>query len=387
MLSRRLIFFEFRFHDRRKEQTVRVMDLTRSSSRLSVDIQAGTAFELLISLMAFGSTDLEAAPDVLPMWFDKDRTDVSPKLHSVLESLGARDAPQWGELVGFAASGPPEARDTAGFISFMERTPAMDLRLAVLGFHTSPLRERASAHSFIRAARGDPAAQEELLAASADYEMAYQKDGTAALRTLLSLGVEETKTLLLEAVRLWRDEVFEPHEQDVGSILARDADAKRALVGRVLPEKLIEIATNGLDYTPQPWARRVLLVPHLAMRPWNVLCAHDEVAIICYPVADESLGADPDAPPPRLVRLHKALGDEKRLRMLRLLAKRAADLHELANAAGLAKSSAHHHLVILRSAGLIRVTTGEQGRYSLRRDFIPEAAGWLPAFLERNPAR
>ena len=366
---------------------MRVMDLTRSSQRLSVEVQAGTAFELLISLMAFGSTDLEAAPDVLPVWFDRDRTEISRKLQSVLERLGARDGPQWGELVGFAACGPTEARDTQGLIALLERTPPMELRLAVLGFHTSPLRERTPADSFLRAAQGDPRAREELLAASRDYEMAYQKDSEAATRTLLSLGVEATKDLLLEAVRLWRDEVFGPHEQEVASILARDAEAKQALVGRVAPEKLIEIATNGLEYTPQPWARRVLLLPHLAMRPWNVLCAHDEVAIICYPVADDSLGADPDAPPARLVRLHKALGDEKRLRMLKVMAKGAADLQELADVAGLAKSSAHHHLVILRSAGLIRVTTGEQGRYSLRRDFIPEAARWLEAFLEGTGAQ
>ena len=150
-------------------------------------------------------------------------------------------------------------------------------------------------------------------------------------------------------------------------------------------EALIESATNGLVYVPEGWVRRVILTPHVAMRPWNVTCANGDAYVLAYPVADESLGIDRGAPSAHLVRLHKALGDEKRLRMLRMLARSSATLQELADGAGIAKSTAHHHLVILRSAGLIRVTLEEQSRYTLRREFIPEAAGWLPAFLEGRP--
>jgi len=139
-----------------------------------------------------------------------------------------------------------------------------------------------------------------------------------------------------------------------------------------------------LEYTPQPWVRSVLLVPHVAMRPWNVLCSHDDVFIVGYPVADESLGIDATAPPPALLRLYKALGDEKRLRMLKILARSSATLQELADGVGLAKSSAHHHLVILRSAGLVRVTAEEFSRYTLRRDVIPEASALLEAFIGRE---
>jgi DNA-binding transcriptional ArsR family regulator len=120
------------------------------------------------------------------------------------------------------------------------------------------------------------------------------------------------------------------------------------------------------------------------MRPWNVLCSHDGFFILGYPVADESLGIDATAPPPGLLRLYKALGDEKRLRMLKILARSSATLQELADGVGLAKSSAHHHLVILRSAGLVRVTTEELSRYTLRRDVIPEASALLESFIGRE---
>jgi DNA-binding transcriptional ArsR family regulator len=139
-----------------------------------------------------------------------------------------------------------------------------------------------------------------------------------------------------------------------------------------------------LQYTPQPWVRRVVLIPHLAMRPWNLLNAWDDTTLVCYPAADDDAPADPDAPPVRLVRLHKALGDEKRLRMLKTLARGAATLQQLADATGLAKSSAHHHTVILRSAGLVTVTLEDTSRYALRRDALPEVARWLDSFLEES---
>ena len=67
--------------------------------------------------------------------------------------------------------------------------------------------------------------------------------------------------------------------------------------------------------------------------------------------------------------------------MLRALANSGATLQELADRFGLPKSTAHHHLAILRSAGLVRVTSDETHRYSVRRDVIPEAAGLLDAYL------
>jgi ArsR family transcriptional regulator, cadmium/lead-responsive transcriptional repressor len=55
----------------------------------------------------------------------------------------------------------------------------------------------------------------------------------------------------------------------------------------------------------------------------------------------------------RALLLGRALGDEGRIAMLRRLAAGDATLAELAEAAGLAKSTAHHHLAHLRAAGLV----------------------------------
>jgi len=120
------------------------------------------------------------------------------------------------------------------------------------------------------------------------------------------------------------------------------------------------------------------------MRPWNVSSAWEDQYILCYPVADESLESDRAAPPARMLRLYKALSDEKRLRILKRLVTGSATLQELADAVGLAKSSTHHHMVILRSAGLVTVTEDLQRLYTLRTDTIPEASDLLNAFLQER---
>jgi DNA-binding transcriptional ArsR family regulator len=145
--------------------------------------------------------------------------------------------------------------------------------------------------------------------------------------------------------------------------------------------KLVETATNGVTFKVQPQITGVVLIPSKIIRPWTVIIEHEGLRIFAYSVGDEHLLADPDAPPSYLVDLYKALGDERRLRMLSILSEGDAGLMEIAERVELAKSTAHHHLRILRSAGLVRVTVGETKSYSLRREGLPEAARLLDAYL------
>lgn len=104
-----------------------------------------------------------------------------------------------------------------------------------------------------------------------------------------------------------------------------------------------------------------------------------------YPVSDDILEADADAPPQWLVKLHKALGDDRRLRVLRTLAEGDASLAELADTVDIAKSTLHHHLMLLRSAGLVRVHVGDDKRYSLREETLGDAASTLDHYIHATP--
>jgi DNA-binding transcriptional ArsR family regulator len=176
---------------------------------------------------------------------------------------------------------------------------------------------------------------------------------------------------------------YEPIEPRVARMLERDVARFRTVDSAADPIGFIELATAGLRLLPEPGVRRVVLAPTYFGRPYNSLTKVGDATLIYYPIADGSLGsADRLTPPNSTIRLYRALGDESRLRILKLLAERDRYLTEIANELELSKPTINHHLATLRAAGLVTVT--EQGTmmyYTLRRDRAEEAGVELRAFL------
>jgi len=352
-----------------------IRDLTGRDQGYTLRVQAGLAYEFLITLTAFGFPSEQATYEVGIEWFEKIRTSLSDGLLDALAEFGPEPGKVWANLIGLV----PDLPSPGNVSSLLERIRDMEpleLRLYLLGFHVPAYQQSLSQEVLRRAGAGDPQAQERL----ATDPCYFGGEAGRSIGPLLGSSPERTKEIAVRAAEGWYHQVFRSQETELEPILRRDAEAKRALIGRLPPEQLIEVA-SGIQFVPQPGIRQVFLIPQLTTRPWVWLCEHDDARLYCYPVADESLAGEADQPPGRLVRLHKALGDERRLRMLRALANSGATLQELADRFGLPKSTAHHHLAILRSAGLVRVTSDETHRYSVRRDVIPEAAGLLDAYL------
>jgi len=147
--------------------------------------------------------------------------------------------------------------------------------------------------------------------------------------------------------------------------------------------QLIEIAT-GWEYVPEPGIQRVVLVPTYIMRPWNSTSERNDTVIFCYPVAEESITADTNIPPARLVKLAKALADERRLRILKKLATGSFTLQEMAEDFNVAKTTIHHHMITLRSAGLVRMNLGDK-RWSLRQGTVDNVGDLLSTYLKGTP--
>jgi DNA-binding transcriptional ArsR family regulator len=178
---------------------------------------------------------------------------------------------------------------------------------------------------------------------------------------------------------------FEQIEARVNRMIASDAASRSTADMAADPLSFVEHTTNGIRLVPEPSIKRIVLAPTYFGRPYNTITRVDDVQLICYPIADSALGAaSMTTPPAATIRLYRALGDETRLRILRLLADQDRYLTELAADLELSKPTISHHLAQLRSAGL--VTTTEQGNviyYSLRRDRIQEAGPELAGFLAR----
>jgi DNA-binding IclR family transcriptional regulator len=57
-------------------------------------------------------------------------------------------------------------------------------------------------------------------------------------------------------------------------------------------------------------------------------------------------------------------------------------LHELTELLGLAKSTVHGHLLVLRTGGLVITDISKKTGYRLRRETLAESAALLETYLE-----
>lgn len=351
----------------------KVHDASAAAPAFEVDVRADAAFELLVGLSTLTA---ERAPE-RPSWLPPDLADCSRPLRQAIERVGRGAGEVWLHLLGLALESP--VGTSADFVKLVARTEARELRRHVVGVYVPSWRIVAGAETLERAAAGDAAAIDELLR----HERYYAGRARQSLELLLPLSAAETKRRLLAALRRFADEVFAPAEAEVAAALEADADAKRALGAHVAPDALITAAARGFVYEREPEASRVVLAPHLAARPWLLLCQHRDVRIICYPAEDAGeAGRDVRE---RALTLGRALADEARVAILRRLAGGDASLNELTELTGLAKSTAHHHLGQLRAAGLVVIRGNARAyRYSLAEEAV-SVAGTLLAELLSPP--
>ncbi len=207
--------------------------------------------------------------------------------------------------------------------------------------------------------------------------LAEWSDKHELYRGLLQMDGLEVKSRIVDLLPRWYEHVFAPHEQEWRAAAERDAEAKRALAKRHSPEQLVELATRGYQYSPPAAIRRLVFFPSWFMRPWVILWEHKSTKIFCYPIAP---APEEGASPAEVARVYKALGDEGRLKLLRRLSDGPMKLSEAAAELGVAKSTAHHHLAILRQAGFVTIRDGDENVYSLRTD-LPQTGDLLTAYL------
>lgn len=187
------------------------------------------------------------------------------------------------------------------------------------------------------------------------------------------------KRHLTGVMQLWYHEVVQPEADRLSAILNRDLEAKKSMLGKMAPEAFVEWATGGINYLPEPSVHHVLLIPQYIYRPWNIEADIEDTKVFYYPIANESIHPDDQYTPNFfLVHKHKALGDEVRLKIVKLLAERDHTLQEITNILEMGKTTLHHHLKILRSARLVGV---HQSKYTLKKNAITSLSKELEYYL------
>lgn len=354
--------------------TTKVHDFTDAAPRaVRVEVDPSPAYELLFELFALDNTDDSVEYAGGAEWVESTRSRLPAEFLDDLAELET-GGEIWLVLLGLVYDTPaPKTID-----AFVEHLGSLD---------PADLRAHLIATAWFTKERDlDPAIVE--AAASGD-EAAYAKiceaaDGCSCgpgWANLLTRAPEEIKRTLIDIIERYREKAF---DGSVSKLLDRDARAKRTLAAYLSPAEMVERATNGITFASSDAIEAVVLMPSAVIRPFVIITDHGPIRMFGYPVSEEFMAADDDAPPSWLVDFYKAVGDEKRLRILTVLAQGDTTLGALVDRLNLSKSTVHHHLRLLRTAGLVRVTIGDEHTYSLREDAVPQAGPLLETYLNEH---
>jgi DNA-binding transcriptional ArsR family regulator len=344
--------------DTRPEASVRDFRGTAATYKIEWDVR--TVYDFVISL----SDDAGSTDDLPPAdrrWLTEARAALPESVRADREALlGTELCINIAELV----VDRPDVRSPAAFVKAVGE---LDPRIAAEYFLADLFHEPEKVALVGRALSGDEAALADLI----DHLPEHKRAG----RMRVLRDPDGTVRRLAAILAAWQAP-FAEIEPRVRAMIARDVEARAADVARLAPGDLIERVTGGVRYVPEPGIDRVILAPSYFTRPYNFLFSRDGWRLYAYPIADTALDIhDPLEPPPAVVRLHRALGDPSRLKILRLLADGDRYLTEIAQALELSKPTVKHHMAQLRAAGLVILTEeGSLTYYSLRREGV-EAVG------------
>jgi DNA-binding transcriptional ArsR family regulator len=361
--------------------TVRRAELVRSaparpairdftgSARYTVEWDVRTVYDFVFSLSDdAGSTDDLPTPD--REWLTAAKAELRTDLGDAVDLYASEVCTV---LAGLAVDRPDVTR-AADFVTLIR---ALDQDEIIRMLLVEDLGHPETRQLTERALAGDDAAIEELVELHELHHRSRREAFTTIYRAPAKV-VDAARAVLVA----WLPR-FEEVEERVGSMIRRDYEERAADRVALDPVDLVEKTTGGIRWLSEPGTRRVILAPSYFARPYNFLLSADGWRLFGYPIGDDALdGTDPLAPPAALVRLHRALGDDTRLRILKLLSTRDWYLSEIAQQLELSKPTIKHHLALLRAAGLVTLTEESSlTYYSLRRTRLADASTDAIRFL------
>jgi DNA-binding transcriptional ArsR family regulator len=367
------------------DPTEKVRKLTSTPPRIPIEIESSVAFEMILAIWTtFNPNENNTSFDLGIKFHDRIKELTSSDLTEDIVTLGGPYLAVWMGVAGLLHTAP-HPHDPDRMFDWLGEIDPKRLRRWLLR-STSGCTD---ASLIEQAANGDNDALKE---AFVEKSQSGHADTIGQVISFFETPDDELPGRLASTLHRFRDEVFAEFEEEFGDAIERAAVAQRATASRDEPKTVIEEVTNGLDYDIPLGVTRVVLIPSVVTRPLSVIDQQRDSLYVYYAVADEFINADPEAPPSWLVRTYKALSDERRLRILRRLSEEDTSLEELTEMLGLSKSTVHHHISILRAAGLIRihVSTSKNSKnskkriYSLRDQALNDATGFLDSYLRSN---
>ena len=357
----------------------KVRDLTAARRPIPIEVDGSSVYEVIATIWTvFNDKEKPTSFELGPEWHNEVIELTPDDLKAELEHLGGPYCSGWMGLLGLIASAP-HPHDPEQVFDWLAKINPQRLRRWMLGY----LGQYADNALIEQAADGDSDAVREIIGTDKPQDLVDQ------VVAIFEMDPVEGRDRMAAALTRFRNEVFSHFEPEFGGAISRAAAARRAMATRDDVKAVIEEVTNGLDYEVPIGVSRVILVPSVVVRPLSLIDLQRDTLIVMYAVADEFMDSDPEAPPSWLVKTYKALSDERRLRILRRLAEQETSLDELTEMLGLSKSTVHHHISILRAAGLVRVKMPAEHEkrekwttyYSLRPQALEAAGSFLDTYI------
>jgi DNA-binding transcriptional ArsR family regulator len=186
------------------------------------------------------------------------------------------------------------------------------------------------------------------------------------------------KNQFVELLYRWNELYFESVGPDLINRLKRDSQEKRT-IEEDSAQQVVEQLTN-LWIGDEANLDKIVLVPSIHVNPIKFIYKYNRMNIIQYPV-DPPVGNF--EVPYQLRRITKALNDDNRIRMMKLVADGPRTFTELVKEIGLSKATVHQHLFVLRSAGLLRLHYYED-IYSINPQIHEKVKDVLGSFIFGN---
>jgi DNA-binding transcriptional ArsR family regulator len=338
---------------------------------LHVRVEACAVYDFLAALFVVHRHGRGLAFDVPDAWVERARRCLGRRSLRDLDRLSC-----WrGMLLSLVTLLDRRAVDdtVAGFVRHVRDAPADELMLTLLASARAARPVRQHLREALRA-RG--AAREGALARFAG-GLPQELRPEAAVE-LARTDPETVRDRLVRLVDRFYEGVYAAEEPRVVPLLRRDAERKRERGERLSPQAFVEEATGGHVLDPTQ-VTEVVVVPSYFVRPFNLIADHVGVRTYVVPLGEEESGGEPTD---LVVRVAKALGDETRLRILRMLMDREMYTQQVAEALRTSHVTAIHHLAALRAAHLIRIVERQKLKfYVLRPEGLQEAMRLLSRFL------
>lgn len=343
-----------------------IIDTSYKPQIIKVEIKYSIVFECALGLAMYTYPEVHSKLSQPKSHLDSLHNTLSKQLKN--ESMFCQQHNTWKILLQLLHE--QDFVNVEEFLCFIEQLDTQSLTYLSL-----PYLDDIQQHNRSLASHGDEKAIECMIEASKEHLFFPQ-----LIQFVSQIDPLELKRHLVTVMRLWYNEVMLKNEPQITAFLRRDYEEKMKMIRKCKPEEVVQWAT-GIEYKPERNITKVLLLPHYIYRPWTIQANMEGTKIFYYPVSEESLLEEHDSnqPPPLLVQHYKALADENRLKIVKLLFKKERSLKELTEILKIGKTTIHHHLAVLRSAHIVHM---RDSLYSINHPSLKITDNKLLQYLE-----